>query len=76
MGSYLRGYELLVSIILRTFIDLLGSGLSRGIVLEGDDDDDYDVVSVPPNYIHCNKGQISKILCHGNENERYEPANV
>jgi len=29
-----------------------------------------------PNFIHFDKGQIPNILCHGNENELYEHANV
>jgi hypothetical protein len=40
----------------------------------GGDDDDDDLVSVP-NFIHFDKGQIAKILCHENDNEQYEPAN-
>jgi len=75
LGSCVRNNEFLVSIRLREFIDLLGTlGLSRGSLLQGDDDgDDDDVVSVS-NFIHFYKCQIPKILCHGNENEGYEHA--
>jgi len=78
LGFCERGDEFSVLIKFRIFFWLAGKLLVyREGLLQGDDhdDDDNDVVSVP-NFIQFDTGQIPKILCRKNWNERFKHGDI